>query len=821
MDTSVRIHHGTRWKLLTAMLGLVTVLLATLTWVQITGQRRILENALSRRIGLMKNTLVERGGTLAGNLKRQAENDIAAFNFSNISEVIQKAIKEDRELTYAILMDSAGTAYIHTLHPDLEQETLSGQDDVSAAKQTRAGVSECERNGQSFMEFLVPIRVSVEPWGVLRLGFSLERLNREIVSSRREIRERIRAVVVRAVVTALCFIVAGSVLVLWLANRLSKPLSALTASARQLAQGNFAAADDIQVGSKDEVGVLAGTFVEMSRELRSSYTKLEEHSRTLEQKVEERTTELAEMTRQAQDASAAAERANQTKSAFLANMSHELRTPLNAIIGYSEMLEEDAEDLGQQGFVPDLKKIQSAGRHLLDLINEVLDLSKIEAGRIELVFEEAEVRPVIDGIVATIQPLIAKNANQLDVDVAEDLGSVETDVTRLRQSVFNLLSNASKFTKQGTVTLRAHRETVDDGSEWLELAVCDTGIGMTDEQLRKIFEAFSQAENTTSRDYGGTGLGLTITRRLCQMMGGDVTVESTPGEGSTFTIRLPASQSPPPEPEVVEDAGPGATEEVPASPQNSVLVIDDEEAARDLMARQLVKAGLHVVTAAGGEEGLRLARELRPVAITLDIAMPHMDGWAVLTALKNDARTVDIPVIICSVEEKRNMGFALGATEYLTKPIDRAHLVRILETLRRRVRDRQVLIVEDEAVSRELLVSMLRKEGWTVREAENGRVALDRIAESIPGLILLDLMMPEMDGFEVVAELQKHEQWQHIPVVVITARDLTPKDMERLNGHIAQIVQKGDYKLRDLVHFVSDVVDRRAQESGPVQHGSG
>ncbi|NOY82521.1 MAG: response regulator [Kiritimatiellaeota bacterium] len=584
-------------------------------------------------------------------------------------------------------------------------------------------------------------------------------------------------------------------------------------SVEELAAENALLNREVRV-AREASEITAALVVEQFQKMEEILRRLEDTvaaERELQKKLSDQLRQAEIRERKLSEARMAADVANRAKSSFLANMSHELRTPLNAIIGYSEMLQEDAEDLGQKSFIPDLKKIHAAGKHLLDLISEVLDLSKIEAGKIELVLEQAEIRSVIDGIVATIQPLIAKNDNRLQVDVADDLGSMKTDITRLRQCVFNLLSNAGKFTRHGVIALQARRENID-GVEWLKVAVSDTGIGMTEEQLGKIFEAFSQADATTSRDYGGTGLGLTITRRLCQMMGGDVTVESTPGKGSTFTILLPVSPSAPPGSGAVIDAGPGKTAEgaldAAPVPLNAVLVIDDEDSARELITRQLTKTGLHVVAAAGGEEGLRLARELHPVAITLDIAMPHMDGWAVLTALKADPQTADIPVIICSVEKKENMGFALGAVEYLTKPIDRERLTKTLDALKPRANDNQVLIVEDDPSTRQLLVHLLRKEGWTVSEAENGRVALDRIAESIPGLILLDLMMPEMDGFEFVAQLQKREQWRRIPVIVITAVDLTAADKERLNGHVSRILRKGSFKLEDVLREVRDLLDR-------------
>jgi GAF domain-containing protein/DNA-binding response OmpR family regulator len=514
----------------------------------------------------------------------------------------------------------------------------------------------------------------------------------------------------------------------------------------------------------------------------------------------------AKLFREIGDKSRQLEAADRHKSEFLANMSHELRTPLNAIIGYSEMLQEDAADLGAEQFTDDLKRINAAGKHLLELINAVLDLSKIEAGKMELYLEIVDVAGLVKDIAAVIQPLAAKNANRLEMRCPEDVGTMRADLTKVRQALFNLLSNACKFTDRGTISLAVAREA-SDGQDWMMFSVSDTGIGMTPEQLARLFGAFSQADAATTRKYGGTGLGLALSRRLCRMMGGDVTVESEAERGSVFTIRLPArvaeAAGEPVAPAPLADHGPPGA--------GTVLVIDDEAAVRDLMQRFLGKEGFRVVAAASGEEGLRWARELRPDAITLDVMMPGMDGWAVLSALKADPDVAEIPVIMLTIVDDRNLGYALGASDYLTKPIDRERLVTVLKQHRR---DRPVLVVDDDAEVRQLLRRMLESEGFAVVEAENGRVALERLRGESPSLILLDLMMPEMDGFEFLAELRRHEDWRAIPVVVITARDLSRDDRERLNGHVEKILQKGTYdrdqllvEVRELV--ASSVVRRR------------
>ncbi len=501
-------------------------------------------------------------------------------------------------------------------------------------------------------------------------------------------------------------------------------------------------------------------------------------------------TERKQAEKELRDARDAAEASSRTKSQFLANMSHELRTPMNAILGYSEMLQEEAEDEGLDNFTPDLQKIQNAGKHLLALINDILDLSKIEAGKMELYLEDFSLPEVIADVAATVQTLVTKKNNTLQVVCGPEIGRMRGDLTKVRQSLFNLLSNAAKFTENGTITLRVRRES---GNYFFD--VQDTGIGMTPEQTAGLFEAFSQADASTTRKYGGTGLGLAITRRFCRMMGGDTTVSSVPGQGSTFTMVLPAVVQP--IPEAVSETPPAETLDtatVGGKHGDVVLVIDDDPAARELVSRFLAREGYRPETAANGEEGLRLALALHPVAITLDVMMPGIDGWTVLQRLKADPATQDIPVVMLTMVDDKNIGFALGAADYMTKPIDRARLAAILSRHRCAKCDDggcRVLLVEDDDTTREMMRELLVREGWTVDEAANGRVALERLAGPRPDLILLDLMMPEMDGFEFSHRLRERPEWRNIPVVVLTARDLTEADRRRLNGDVEKIVQKG------------------------------
>jgi CheY-like chemotaxis protein/anti-sigma regulatory factor (Ser/Thr protein kinase) len=381
---------------------------------------------------------------------------------------------------------------------------------------------------------------------------------------------------------------------------------------------------------------------------------------------------------------------------------------------------------------------------------------------------------------------------------------MRADATRVRQALLNLASNAVKFTENGRVTLAATRVSSQTG-EVIVLRVSDTGIGMTPEQAARLFQDFTQADASTTRKYGGTGLGLAISRRFCRMMGGDITVDSVPGQGSTFTITLPAAVDPTSAAEGRREMpAPARLPRTTSRGARSVLVIDDDAIVRDVLGRYLERQGFQVITAADGIEGLTRAREHHPAAITLDIMMPGLDGWTVLAALKGDPDLADIPVVLVTIVDEKQRGYALGVVEHLVKPVDRERLAAIL---------RQwcgapghVLLVEDDGDVRGLMRQALASAGWTISEAENGRVALERMAERRPDAIVLDLVMPEMDGFEFLAAFRAHEAWRGVPVLVVTARDLTDEDRQRFNGGVERVIQKGGYAGEDLLREVADAL---------------
>jgi signal transduction histidine kinase/CheY-like chemotaxis protein len=519
------------------------------------------------------------------------------------------------------------------------------------------------------------------------------------------------------------------------------------------------------------------------------YRSAESNKRVLEDLVAERTRELEVARDQALEASRA-------KSQFLANMSHELRTPLNAILGYSEMLEEDARDAERTRDADDLKKIQVAGKHLLSLINDILDLSKIEAGQMALYLEDAAIGLLVDEVVQTVRPIVEKNRNRFKVVIEPDLGNTRTDVTKVRQTLFNLLSNAAKFTEGGEIELRVRRD-----DRMIVFSVRDTGIGMTDTQIGALFQAFRQADAETARKYGGTGLGLAISLRFARMLGGDIVVKSEKGKGSVFTLSLPVRH-------VIqeEDSQEGASlaDALRDPGRGLVLVIDDDAGTRDLLVRILQGEGFKALGARDGQQGLELARLLHPVAITLDVVMPKIDGWSVLASLKADTELADVPVIVVSVLGDKAFGLSLGATEYVTKPVDRERLARILD---RHVKPRAtVLVVDDDAESREMLSRSVVDLGYMPILAATGEAAIEHVERAPPSLILLDLVMPGMDGFAVIDRLSTMHQALGVPIIVVTALDLTPSDRKRISGSVATIVQKGATSVKGLAQVIETLV---------------
>ena len=509
--------------------------------------------------------------------------------------------------------------------------------------------------------------------------------------------------------------------------------------------------------------------------------------------IDARTSEMETARDEARDAS-------DQKTKFFANMSHELRTPLNAILGYGEMLYEDCEDLGYDDLLPDLKKITSSGTHLLSLINNILDLSKIEAGKMELFVTSFEIENMVQTIKDVSEPLAAKNDNGFVINLDGAMGSMSQDETKLRQCLTNFLSNGFKFTKNGTVTLDVKARTEGE-VEFVDFAVIDTGAGMSPEGVAKVFEEYTQAERSTSANYGGTGLGLPISKKFAEMMGGDVIVTSEEGVGSVFTMSVPREC-----PEYNEDEVEGNVINLDDQ-DNLVVLVDDDVAMHDLIKRTISKLNLTLLGATNSEKGMELIREVKPKLILLDVLMPGRDGWSLLKECKTDKELKDIPVIMISQLNQSNLASSLGANDYLTKPIDRTHFINTLKRiLGSDTQNQKVLVIDDDKDVRELLSRLLKDAGYRPIDARDGKEGLERTKDE-PALIILDLEMPRMDGFEFLDNYIKDvPEDKRAPVLVFSGKDLTDVQEDLLKERVIGLVKKDDVSMDNLSKMIQGIV---------------
>ncbi len=601
-----------------------------------------------------------------------------------------------------------------------------------------------------------------------------------------ELRSELTPLILSTVEWLLVAIVLALVLGFLAATWITRPVDELTRAAARIAQGDFVTPVEVRARfAAKELRALAQTFGQMARELSGAY-------QTLEEKVSQRTSEL-------QAANQELARANKLKSEFLANVSHELRTPLSAIIGFSQILLDGIDGPVTEEQQQDISQVNKSGQSLLALINQILDLSKIEAGKMDLTLERVDLPGLVNSVLESISPLAQEKGLRIDTRFRPGLPAVEADAGRLKQILINLLSNAVKFTERGHIEIQAQ-----PSGRMVRIAVKDTGIGISAEAQRVIFEEFVQGDGSSTRRHGGTGLGLSIVRKLVEMHGGAITVLSEPGLGSTFMFTVPAWAA--------AQAVVGAPQRLPLRRPNQglpgtvILVVDDDASVRQLIARHLEQEGWRTVQASNAADALQLARESRPMLITLDIMMPDASGWWVLEKLKEDPQTAGIPVLVVTIVEDQRLVFALGASDYLGKPYDRGALIAKIHRLLPTLEGKRVLVVDDDPEARSMLTKILKEEHAEVAGASSGDEGMAMIAQVPPDLVLLDLMMPGMSGFEMVARLRAQPMSAGIPVMIVSAKELTAEDVLTLNGHIQRFVSKGTIEPEGLTNAVRQML---------------
>ncbi len=625
-------------------------------------------------------------------------------------------------------------------------------------------------------------------------------IKNRLVNTAERLIQRYRFIIISMDAVILAFMVSVGY---FLQQAVSRSLNLLTKVMKKMSHEEGGLKTRLQPTNYSDLNEVVDSFNIMATNLDFTQSHLQELVESKTAELTQANVNLKGYVEALKEAKAQAETANRIKSEFVANMSHELRTPLNAIIGYSELLLEEVQESNQEEYGSDLKKIIGSSRHLLNLINDVLDLSKIESGKMDIFLEDVPVDKLISDLEMIIPPLIEKNHNQFKLALEPNLGVMHTDLVRVRQCLLNLISNASKFTKDGVIALNV-KKLIENGKEWVRFSVSDTGIGIPAEKLGKLFQAFSQMDSSTTRKYGGTGLGLFLTMQFCTMLKGSITVESEVGKGTTFHLTLPVKSEP-------LGAQPALAQPLKISKEKSasskkVLVVDDDPAIHKEIHDVLKQAGFVLFNAFTGEEGIELAKKHKPDLIVLDIILPRMDGWTLLSRLKADSELSAIPVIVMTITTEKNLGYALGAIDYIQKPVDNTVLVNKIKLAIPEAASGVILVVDDDPNARELLAKMVAREGWAVEQAVNGLEAIQFLREKEPLLILLDLVMPEMDGFAVINELQKNEAWRKIPVFVITSKDLTKEEQAMLGQYSKATFIKGSYSRKDLINAICEQI---------------
>ena len=803
---------------------------------------------IQREVDGLARHLKEKGSVLGRNVASASEYGVLTHNEEIFSSIID-GLMQETDVAYCIIYDSEGkslastpslprdiggisqTAFITVRGNALNADELLIQSftkdkrrtpvyDISVPITTRR---EPDLSGEELMFGMIDAgsaETVIEKIGVARIGISLDAMNNAFADARRTI----------LIVTTLA--VSLAIAATWLLVRLVvNPLRQLVEATERVAGGDLDR--PVEIGAHDEIGELGASFNKMTEDLKHYRDEIEEHSRTLEHKVEERTGDLRLMNEELHNANRELERVSRHKSEFLANMSHELRTPLNAIIGFSEILYDQSFGGLNEKQLSYAQNVVTSGKHLLQLINEILDLAKVESGKMSLHLESFPVSGAIAEIAGLARGLAAKKEITVRRRLSPEITTITADRKKFTQIFYNLLSNAIKFTPVGgwveiSSAVVGDYELVDDGQvvqrSNAEFCVKDNGIGIAKEDQESIFLEFEQLDASYSREYEGTGLGLALTKKLIELQGGSIWLESEKGKGSSFYFTIPLAEEdigkPPEAPKKTGRAEAGAAR-APGekTAKDVVLVVEDDRRSFELMATYLEEAGYEVAHAATGEQALQMARRSRPAIIALDIILPDIDGWSVLQQLKSLEETSSIPVVITSVLQDEDTAFSLGASDYIVKPVTRKELVECVERLGEnaaRTRIMDILVVDDDRDFVNVLTSTLEGESFSVTKAYTGLQGIEHASREKPDLIFLDLLLPDISGFEVVEFLKMNESTKEIPIIIVTGKDLTPEEKQQLNGKIEAAARKGHHGKSD---FLGEI--KRVESLATARKGEG
>ena len=832
-----KLRLGLRFKI-TAYISFIVILTATvLGWFLVR-----------REVDGLAEQLKEKGAVLGRNVASASEYGVLTGD-ERIFESIIAGLVQETDVAYCMIYDNDGRPLANTPvlphHIDgiflasasvvsenaLRTDTLRIQSftkderrtpvyDIAVPIFTRRSPA---RSGEEFIFGMVdaaPVKEVTERIGVARIGISLEAMNEAVAEARRTITE-VTALVVLLAIGATWFLVRFIV----------NPVRQLVAATERVADGILD--EPVRIGTNDEIGDLGASFNKMTLDLKRYRTEIEEYSRTLKQKVEARTKALRLMNEELHKTNRELERVSKHKSEFLANMSHELRTPLNAIIGFSEILFDQSFGKLNEKQMNYAQNVAVSGKHLLQLINEILDLAKVESGKMSLQLDTFPISGAIAEITGLAKGLAAKKEIEIRQRLSPKLTSITADRKKFKQIFYNLLSNAIKFTRVGG-WVEISTDVVGDfglsvGDEFVlkrnaEFCVRDNGVGIDKADQEKIFQEFQQVDGSVSREYEGTGLGLALTKKLVELHGGSLWVESEKDKGSSFYFTIPMAEKemrPPTEGEAdrakAEVAAPAAEGGGPE--KNTVLVVEDDVQSFELIAAHLEDAGYHVVHAATGEQALQLAHLIQPTIIALDIILPGRDGWSVLQELKAQPDTAHIPVMIISVLQDEETAFSLGAADYIVKPISRTALLGRVERLREisaRERISSILIMDSDKDFVDVLSDMLESESFSVFRAYTGLQGIEFASKEKPDLIFLDLMLPDISGFEVIEFLKMNEPTRDIPIIVATDKDLSDEEKSLLNGKIEAAAKKGHHGKQD---FLGEI--KRVERLATARKGGG